>query len=409
MASAPPPFGALAVGVASSSASTLAEVFGTAAPSALAGSASALLVSDPADPIICVIKEYDEKRCGLVQCADRIEQALEVKGLLKQYSLHPSMVGVDPSNRNGEGVNALEVNLLASDIFEVGWSWDACRHATCIEEKPGDSLIADFNKRVVSNSGLALVEEGSIRYGSLSCSHTQQALRAVGAGCQTHDPLMSQGGRFCLDRVGSRDELYAEAVTQGLRWKVLDWKVREMYPRVTDLIQSARNIGSTLNRKESEMQIILRLHSMSSAFELKTGGSPPWAEIKRSILRTRPPCADKLDAMIAFVAARSGGACGIFLQKLSVFHRNFVENSIRGGVPGALYNALADFQHHYLALSILKTAWTCPRADIDNLQCTWVTAAEVGALRTSKDANVASRASMAEGLLSQSRVMTDHF
>ena len=319
MASAPTPFGALAVGVASSSASTLAEVFGTAAPSALAGSASALLVSDPADPIICVIKEYDEKRCGLVQCADRIEKALDESGLLKQYTLHPSMVGVDPSNRNGEGVNALDVNLLASDIFEVGWSWDACRHATCIEEKPGDSLIADFNKRVVSNSGLAPVEEGSIRYGSLSCSRTQQGLRAIGAGCQTHDPLMSEGDRFCLERVASRDKLYADAVTQGLRWKVLDWKVREMWPRVTDLIQSARNIGSTLNRKESEMQILLRLHNMSSAFELKTGGSPPWASIKRSILRTRPACADKLDAMIAFEAARSGGACGnCFAEALGV-------------------------------------------------------------------------------------------
>ena len=96
------------------------------------------------------------------------------------------------------------------------------------------------------------------------------------------------------------------------------------------------------------------------------------------------------------------------MQKLSVFHRNFVEDSIRGGVPGALYNALADFQHRYLALAILKTAWTCPLANADNLQCTWVTAADVSALRTSKDKDVASRASLAEGLLSESRVLTDH-
>ena len=156
------------------------------------------------------------------------------------------------------------------------------------------------------------------------------------------------------------------------------------------------------------MQTLLRLHSMSSTFELKTGGSPPWAEIKRSIMRTRPACSDKLDAMIAFVVARSGGAAGTFLQQLSVFHRNFVEDSIRGGVPGALYTALADFPHHYLALSLLKTAWTCPRENVDNLQCNWVTASEVTALKTSKDLAVVLRAKLAEEMLSKSRVLTDH-
>ena len=94
------------------------------------------------------------------------------------------------------------------------------------------------------------------------------------------------------------------------------------------------------------MQTLIRLHSMSSAFQLRTGSSPPWAEIKRRILRTRPPCADKLDAVITFLASRSGGAKGEFLQQLSVFHRNFVEDSIRGGVPGKLYFALADFCYH---------------------------------------------------------------
>ena len=143
---------AFAVGSGSSKtkASMLAEIMGSSGTSA-----SSLLVSDPGDAINRTIKDFDDKCVGIAQCADRIEEALEAKGLLKSYTLHPSMVGVDPSNRNGGGVNALEVNLLASDICEVGWSWDACRHATCIEEKPGDSYISDFNKRLVANSGLA--------------------------------------------------------------------------------------------------------------------------------------------------------------------------------------------------------------------------------------------------------------
>ena len=112
--------------------------------------------------------------------------------------------------------------------------------------------------------------------------------------------------------------------------------------------------------------------------------------------------------MITFVAARSGGPRGEFLQLLSVFHRNFVEDSIRGGVPGGLYSALADCQHRYLALAILKTAWTCPAASISAAkQCEWVTAADVAALGSAKSPVVVERVRLAEEMLSQSRVLTD--
>ena len=335
-------------------------VLGALAVAQLGAPASELLVSDPEGPVVRVLQDFDGKRVGLIQGADRIEGCLESKGLLKRYTLPPSMVGVDVSNRGGGGVNALEVNLLASDICEVGWSWDACRHASCIEEKPGSSLIFDFNKRHFSETGLAPVVEGSLRFGSLSCSHTQQALRAIGAGCASPDPLMARNGHYCLEKLKARDSLYADAVQEGLRWKVLSWQVREMYPRVPDFIQAARNTQGTLNRKESEMQTLLRLHTMSSSFMLEKGGSPPWGAIMRSIIRTRPPCAGKLEHMITFVAARSGGPQGEFMQQLQVFHNIFVETSFRCGVPSKLYAALADLSHHFLALALLKTAWTCP-------------------------------------------------
>ena len=155
------------------------------------------------------------------------------------------------------------------------------------------------------------------------------------------------------------------------------------------------------------MQTLLRLHSISSGFQVRTGDSPPWADIKRSILRTRPPCANKLDAMISFVVSRSGGAKGEFLQQLAVFHRNFVEDSIRGGVPEKLYFALADFRHHYLALALMKTAWTCPPQAIVSLQSEWVNAGEILALGSTKNTDVAERVRLADKMLSQSRALTD--
>ena len=59
---------------------------------------------------------------------------------------------------------------------------------------------------------------------------------------------MPRDGHYCLEKLKARGSLYAEAVQEGLRWRVLSWQVREMYPRVPDIIQAARNIEVILNR-----------------------------------------------------------------------------------------------------------------------------------------------------------------
>ena len=153
-----------------------------------------------------------------------------------------------------------------------------------------------------------------------------------------------------------------------------------------DLVQAARNVGQTLARKESDSTTLIRLHTLASGYQAWYGGSPPWAEIKKSIVRTRPPGADKLDAMITFLVARSGGVQGGFIKYLKVFHCNFVEDSIRASVPAKLHSALADFEGdlHNVALTLFETAWTCPKAFAHNQMCLWVGAGEAPALRKPK-------------------------
>ena len=174
-------------------------------------------------------------------------------------------------------------------------------------------------------------------------------------------------------------------------------------------MQAARSVGHTLARKESESATLIRLHTLASGYQARYGGNPPWAEIKKSIARTRPPCADKLDTMITFLVARSGGVQGGFMKYLVVFHRNFVEDSLRGGVPAKLYSALADFSDdlHYVALAIFETAWTCPPAHVRNLMCEWVGAVEVLALSKTKDEKQRELLGLANEMLSKSRSMTD--
>ena len=337
-------------------------------------------VVDPRDPILLLLAAYERDEVGVVQTADRIEACLEQQQLLKRMTLCPSMVGVDPHNRGSEGVNALEVALLAADIVEVGWSWAECKHATCIAQQPGARDIEGFNIRLASGQALAPVHPGEIAFGSFAASHTNQVLRAIGASMPSTDQRLSDGQRFCIMRLQERDVQYAKAVREGLYWTVYNWKVRPMYPKVVSLVSNARNVGSTLNRQESEMQTLLRLHTLSVE-HAQENINVPWIQIKKSILRTRPPCAEKLGSMISFTIARSGGASGEHLQFLAAFHRNHVDASKRAGVPAALYDSLAAFPHHFLALAFLEAAWTCPPAFLRNKECTQINAAEVNTVK----------------------------
>ena len=344
-------------------------------PLAPSWSAQPSVVTDPADAVLRIIDGYDREAIGLVTAGDKLLTALRDQGLVQDgLHLSPIMVGCDLANRGSEGLNALEVNALADDIIAVGFSWAACAHAMCIEERPGSTEIEDFTSRLCADTNLAAVMPGSIKYGALACCHTNQLLRNIHYGAPSVNPNMSEQGSYNVDRLQAHDATYAAAVRNGLKWTVLNWRVRIMYPQVCDIIQASRNVGATLNRMESENQVLMKLHKLAAAH---SQGDVPWALIKRQVMRTRPQCAEKLDAMITFVIARSGGRSAEHLLYLSVFFRTLVKASKRTGVADKLYSALADFPHHWLAIALYETAWTCPDAFIQHGECVFVGGAEV--------------------------------
>ena len=373
------------------------------------------LVEDPTDAINLIIREFDEGKVGLVQAADKIEAQLRARFLLQdKVQIGPGVVGCDEDNRGSQGCSALDVKILVSDILEVGWSWAETTHATCIEARQGDSTLEEFNMNLVKGTELAPVRPGSLRFGALSCTHNCMGLRAIAAGMPCADPLMSVNGSYCVEALGKRDPDYAEAVRCGLRWRVLSWKVRPMYPRVPGLISLARNVGSTIQRSETEMQVMHRLWSMSRQYGSGGGGggggggAVPWASIKKAILRSRPPCASKLDEMVAFVIAKSGGVEGRWIKYLQSFHRNGVTASSRQGVPASVYEALADFKYTHLAIALLETAWTCPATYLQKKECCFVHAADINAWsKVEPQSKMADVLEAADKLLAKARQLTE--
>ena len=183
-------------------------------------------------------QDKDEK---IVQVADRLESLFFKMGLLYRMQIAPRQVGWDTLNRHGEGGSPQAVFTLMERIATTGWSWEKCLHATCIEAVPGDETLYEFNERLCRDTGLAPVEKHSLMFGSLSAGHTNMGLRALAARMPSTLPFLSDGQRFCVDTLRKHDELFAEAVEKGLRWKVLKHEVRHLYPDALTIIQALRS------------------------------------------------------------------------------------------------------------------------------------------------------------------------
>lgn len=200
--------------------------------------------------VYCVFLERDQGRGGLVDHRGRLAAAAR------------RQVGFDTANRSGAGGNVAEVGLLASDIACLGFSWDAVSHAICVEETPGSRAIEHFNRKLCEGSALAPVLPDSIRFGSLACGHTNMGLRAIAAGCPSECSILSEDGRFSLQKLQARDPEYAKAVTQGLHWKVLRWVVRREFPQALDIIQAwppSPPTGSADARSRTTQGIVFRM------------------------------------------------------------------------------------------------------------------------------------------------------
>jgi hypothetical protein len=340
---------------------------------------SVVLAMAAVDPIHKLVAEFESDKIGLVKAADQLLNALEAKDLLYKMFLDPRQVGMDPCNRDGAACNAHEVHLLASDIAFVGFSFEETTHAVCCEVKPSDPTVQLFNEMLVQGLDLAPVPPHSIKFGSLSCGHTNMALRCIAAGVASSCPLLSDGGKMDLEKLTRRDQDFGRAVTTGLQWRVLKSVVRDDYPKVLDIIQSAKNVSGHIQRKIHEVQGMQQMHNLASAAQ---AAKQPvdWGSIKRAVLRSKPPFEASLDSIIQFLAVRSGGLDGHFLKFFLAMHRQFVKPSLRSSVPASLYSALAAMPCHYVAWALLQAAFTCSMEYVKSGLCGFVTAGDVNNL-----------------------------
>ena len=360
-----------------------------------------VVVTDAADPILMALAKVAEGTLGVVQAADVILTALREKDLTYKMKIHCRQVGFDPSNRDNTGGNANEIHLLGSDIAYVGWSWKQCAHALVIESTPGDKTLETFNHNLTTSATvpLAPVVADTIHFGSLTCGPTNQVLRCVDAQVSSDCPLLGESGRMSKEHIRKRDTEMAKAVDEGLLWEVLKHQVRHMYPEVLGTLQAAGNVAGHVQRKVHEVAGLLQMHQLWAA-DQSGGHVADWGRIKRMVLRTKPPFADDLDDLIAFLSTMSGGVDGEYLKPLAAFHNMFVSSSLRA-MPGYVFAALADFPNVFLAYALLVTAYMCPKEKVEFRICKWVKPADIAGLAKTDPA----RLRAAESILRDARAL----
>ena len=348
------------------------------------GAMAASISADKSQIIVDMLKAAHAEDAPLVGSVDTIIKHLEDAGYCYRATLLPRQIGVDPSNRDGYGVNAEDVHALRHDIACMGFSWKEVDKAICIEEQPGQTQIEQFNMKMTESSELLPpVVPDSIRYGSVSCSHTNMFLRCVGHGVKSSDELVSVGGRLSVEHLAQRDREFARAVKEGLPWSVLSWRVRTAFPGLLNLIQTARNASGQIARAEHEVQVMLRIQALANSEQKRTGNAPDWVAISKTVVRSRPPCAADVRELQVFVATCGGGSTASFLDDLGSFHRQCVNSDLRV-IRGAFYKGVAELSLvediPYFKIALLKAQYTCPKAKVNrSKECAWITTSDLAA------------------------------
>ena len=146
-----------------------------------------------------------------------------------------------------------------------------------------------------------------------------------------------------------------KVVETGIPQKVLRWQVYRHRPKVLHVLQEARNLQGHVQRPVSEAQVLERLHAEAAA-AMAQGADPNWHRIRRTTLRSRPPCQDIVDDLIRVCVCKSGGADGEPLKEYAAFMAAFA-GAVRN--PGPLYAACAGLQQLHVPWAVLKANATC--------------------------------------------------
>ena len=210
-------------------------------------------------------------------------------------------------------------------ITKVGFSRSECRRIA-VELCPNDTEIKSFNRALIERSGskLAPIDVEQIRFASVAGSHLNAGLNAIAHGVEHESDDLTLNRKLSLSKIREIDGEYAKAVQDGLDWLIVASKVVAAFPTFACLLQSAYNVGGHLQRSESELQLLRKIHHSCVLHEQTTGKSQVlWTDVRASVLKSKPTHALTCPSLFTFCVKFSGGKEGQLLRETEDFVKAF--------------------------------------------------------------------------------------
>ncbi len=241
----------------------------------------------------------------LVKTVQDCLQLFRRNHLLSQMRLGPMDVGVHPRNRDGAGIICADCHELLDNVLSVGF---VPGRITALAVEVVDESVLKFNEDLVHGAcgQLGEMRADRLKAVSLAGSHTNFMLRLLAQGGPHESPFVSVNGRLNMELVEKRDPALAEHARTGLLWDVLAKEIAIQWPNFLGLVQSAMN--ATLQKQESELQLLRRVHGLIAA-----AGKAEFAQVKKAALASKPPCAQCLPGIYQF--ALKYLACRLLLSR----------------------------------------------------------------------------------------------
>lgn len=330
-----------------------------------------------------LIEESSRESNQILSVIDTVLKHLLENNLAYRAQIPPSLVGVSPKNRDGYGLSPIRVHSVGTKIAKLGFSWDACNHAVCIEDDR-KSEIANYSAEISrKNPGLGPLLKSNIKYGSLSCSHTNNFLVAANAGVASNNTLLAIDNRLSASLIGGRDPQFKEALDKGLHWVVLKAEVAEFYPEFCHMLQHGKNAIGDVQQRESEVQLMMNIQQAAEDMSRKSGNID-WKKLVSIIANRNDQSPADAKSYVEFVRRWGGGAGGKFVHDLHRFDQLCVEGNriISTSTIETLAYLKVSVENTcpFFVLSIIKAQACCPDTFVRDKVCMFITKSDIASL-----------------------------
>ena len=250
---------------------------------------------------------------------------------------------------------------------------------------------------------LGEVKLQEIRYGSLSCSHTNQWLVAALAGVKCDFEDISVGGKMSYELMSGQEGL-KDALDKGMQWLVISAAAVAEHPTLPNFVQAAKNATGSAHSREDDFQLLKKIQAMAANM-INMKGAVAWQVIANTVVRLSQCSHDDIAHLLLFAQKWGGGASTTFLDDLSNFHKAFVKPGRT--VPASTWKALADLRVSadelcpFVVYAVVKAQAFCPSSNFDDKICKYVTVDDINSLAPTRKSEMLA----AERVLSECRTL----